>query len=98
MAILMSKDPKAALGRMMKLPIKKFFRTGISSAQLHKLVGGFAFILGVQLVYSKRSRSMAARLLHKLFFGIAFFGFIIPLGILLLKQKMKSKTNSGDAL
>lgn len=98
MGILMSKDPKAAITKMMKLPIKKFFKTGLPTPKLQKLVAVFAFAMGAQLVYSKRSRTMALRLLHKILFGVTLFGLLVLVGLLVLKQKMQDKGHATDAV
>ena len=80
----------------MKLPIKNFFKKGISYKNLSQSVFVFSLVLLLQLKYSKRSRSMALRLCHSLMFGVTFFGLIITVAILFVKYKMHNKPNAID--
>ena len=96
MGLLMSGDPQAIIRQMMKLPIKNFFKKGISYKNLTQTVFVFSLVLLLQLKYSKRSRSMALRMCHTLMFGVTFFGLLITVAILFVKYKLHKKSNAND--
>ena len=97
MGLIMSGDHNAIIGKILKLPIKQFFMNGIRYRNLQKAVFAFAFVLGLQLKYSRRSRSMALRLCHSLVFGCTFFGLIITVIILLVKYNMHNRSSAAAA-
>ena len=98
LVMMLNRDPKAVLAKMMKLPIKEFFTTGLSYKQLHLTVSVLTLALSTQLYYSKRTRSMLKRTFHTLAFGCTFFGLIITLTILYVKYKILNKSKVTESI
>lgn len=93
--MLFRQDPNAALGKILKLPIKKYFTQTLSYQNLGKTIAVLSNFLALQLYYSKRTRSMLRKTIHTLLFGFTFFGLIVVLAMLFVKMKFHKKENQA---
>lgn len=93
--LLGMKDPQQLTARLLQLPIKQFFRSGIRYRTLINVMVCFCVLFLLQLRYSAKTRGWTRSVAQAVIFGITFFGlfgtFVVAAIKFQLHQKHRAK-------